>query len=441
MPQQRRGALSQNGSTKFLGKAIAPAAGSSDSAKLDTAAGFTQADQTVDPRKAIETMYPLRYRPGDRVGRIGLVSAWASRLGGGVFEAVVAHADLVAALGYEPVVFALADEHSATDRERFGAIEVRTFPTVGPAMVGYAPALASALLAAELDLVHLHGIWMYPSQAASRWAARTKRPYVISPHGMLDPWILGRGKLKKAIARMGYERRSWRRASRFHVLTEAEAADVGAATARDDSIVIPNAVPLAAGAADRQPALVYLGRIHPKKNIAALVAGWRQARDVLRPIGATLRIAGWGEPEHVEALRQQLAADGGDDFAFLGPVYGAEKAALIGSARFVVLPSHSEGLPVAILEAWAAGTPTLMSQHCHLPEGYARGAAIDCGTDAAEIAAALRRAFTLPEARWREMADAASGLVRDRFAPEAVAQRWREAYGALIRPSVDEGRS
>jgi poly(glycerol-phosphate) alpha-glucosyltransferase len=302
-------------------------------------------------------------------------------------------------------------------------------------MVGYAPALVPGLLAAELDLVHLHGIWMYPSRAASRWAERTGRPYVISPHGMLDPWILGRGRLKKAVARLGYERRSWRRANCFHALTEAEADDIQAASGRGDSVVIPNAVPMAKGEAAREPILVYLGRIHPKKNLDGLIAGWRQARDVLQPIGARLRIAGWGEAEHVEQLRGQLAADGGEDIVFLGPAYGAEKVALIGSARFLALPSHSEGLPVAILEAWAAGTPTLMSQHCHLPEGYLRGAAIDCGTDPVAIAAALRRAFSQPKPAWRQMADAAVELVRERFTAEAVAKRWREAYGALIAQS------
>ena len=57
--------------------------------------------------------------------RIGLLTAAASRLGGGVFEAVVAQAELIRSLGGEAVVFALADRHAAADRHRLGPSEVR----------------------------------------------------------------------------------------------------------------------------------------------------------------------------------------------------------------------------------------------------------------------------------------------------------------------------
>lgn len=367
--------------------------------------------------------------------RIGIVSPWASRLGGGVFEAVVAHCAMLRAAGFDPMMFALADAHSEADRARFGETEVVTVPVTGPAMIGYSPGLVPAMLKADLDLVHLHGIWMYPSRAASDWARATRRPYMISPHGMLDPWIVGRGKLKKAVARAIYERRSWRLATRFHALTEAEAADICAISGRSEADVIPNAVAAATGAAERGPLLAYLGRIHPKKNIEGLVRAWREAGDVLGPIGARLRIAGWGDAEHVRSLESLIGERPGDGIEFLGPVYGEEKATLVGTARFLALPSHSEGLPVVILEAWAAGTPTLMTAHCHLPEGYAAGAAIDCGTDVAEIAAVLRRVFTQQDGEWGAMSAAATALARDCFSPDAVVRMWRDAYAAMLVPA------
>ena len=70
--------------------------------------------------------------------RIGFLTASASRLGGGVFEAVVAQAEIVAACGGVPIVFALEDEHSTEDRARFGSVEVQTFAVRGPHQIGYA---------------------------------------------------------------------------------------------------------------------------------------------------------------------------------------------------------------------------------------------------------------------------------------------------------------
>jgi poly(glycerol-phosphate) alpha-glucosyltransferase len=274
---------------------------------------------------------------------------------------------------------------------------------------------------------------MAPSAAGAAWAARTGRPYVISPHGMLDPWITGRGRAKKWLARHGYERRSWARAALFHALTPAEADDIEDETGRDAIAVVPNAVDLhdrVPAAAD--PFLLYIGRIHPKKNLSALIAAWSRPDVRSTDPAARLVIAGWGEPDHVAQLEADIARSPDAGVSFIGPVYGVQKATLLGSARFVVLASLSEGLPVAVLEAWASGTPTLISPACHLPQGYAAGAAINSGTTPAAIAAACRTALSMNEAAWRAMSAAAHDLARAAFSIAHVGDRWSAVYGELL---------
>ncbi len=112
-------------------------------------------------------------------------------------------------------------------------------------------------------------------------------------------------------------------------------------------------------------------------------------------------------------------------------VYGEQKQKLLREARFMVLPSLSEGLPMAILEAWAAATPSLMSAACNLPEGFAQGAALETRVDSASIAATLRRAFALPAADWQAMSAAAHALAQSRFSPEAIAAQWAALYHRL----------
>ena len=367
--------------------------------------------------------------------RIGLLTASASRLGGGVFEAVAVQAELLRALGAVPVVIALKDVFSETDAPRFAGAELHHVRVQGPGFFGYAPQLGAVLDSARLDLLHLHGIWMYPSQAASAWAARSGKPLLISPHGMLDPWITGRGRWKKALARAGYERRAWRRAAAFHALTGREAEDIARESGRTDSLVIANAGPPAQPVplAPRAPLVAYLGRIHPKKNLASLVDAWTMldAAGAL-PAGARLTIAGWGDPIDVAALQAHLSI-GPANAAFVGPLYGADKARLLNEARFLVLPSLSEGLPVAVLEAWAAGTPVLMSRECNLDSGFTGGAAIDCGIDPASIAAALARGLALDDGAWRAMAGAALRLATGPFSADAIARQWEAAYAGLMQ--------
>ena len=359
--------------------------------------------------------------------RIGLLTAWASRAGGGVFEAVAAQAEMIRAMGGEPLVFALNEPQAEADRARFGPAAVSLSRVTGPAQVGFAPGLLPALLAADLDGLHLHGIWMYPSRAGMLWARATGRPYIISPHGMLDPWITARGRMKKAAARIGYERASWRAATALHALTPAEAADITRETGRDDALIIPNAGPLPTPAptGPRPPHIAYIGRIHPKKNLGALVEAWRQAK---RPDGARLTIAGWGAEADVAQLRSAVAS-AGPSAEFIGPVYGQAKQALLASARFTILPSLSEGLPMAVLEGWAAGTPAIMSAECHLPQGAATGAALECGHQPAHIIPALETALTMEPPQWLAMAQAAHALAVGPFSAATVAARWADAYG------------
>lgn len=366
-----------------------------------------------------------------RGARIGLVTASASRLGGGVFEAVVAHAEMVARLGGQAHVFALADTEASRDAPRLACAQVHLFDVAGPRQIGFAPGLTRGLLAADVDCLHLHGIWMYPSAAASRWARLTGKPYFISPHGMLDPWITARGKLKKAIARLAYERRSWRRATALHALTSAEAEDIRREAGRSDTVVVPNAGPAAVTGGPRwpDPIVLYIGRIHPKKNLVALVEGWLAAE---RPQGARLVIAGWGDEGSVAELNQAIDRAGEAGVGFVGPVFGEDKARLLASARFVILPSHSEGLPMAILEAWAQGTPTIMTAQCNLPEGYAAGAALPCGHDAPAIATALSKALRLTGQEWARMSHGAVSLAGGHFSQQAVARRWEAIYADAL---------
>lgn len=368
--------------------------------------------------------------------RIALVTASASRLGGGVAEAVLAQAKLICELGGIPHVFALKDQLSEESRGRFGAIKLDFLPISGPAMVGFAPRLNAALLACEADLLHLHGIWQYPSHAAALWGRRSGNPVLISPHGMLDPWITQRGRWKKALARLGYERASWRQAATFHALTGNEAQDIIRETGRSNILTIPNPAPDTSGlpAAMRAPHILFLGRIHPKKNLATLIDAW----DILaaqRKLGqAKLTIAGWGKADDVAALQARIAK-ATPSVRFVGPVEGAEKQALLNTARFQILPTHSEGLPMSILEGWAAGTPSIMTRHCHLPEGFAKGAAIECGVSAEEIAKAICAALTLGESEWLPMTRAAHELAKGKFARAAVAQSWKIAYSKLMHQS------
>jgi poly(glycerol-phosphate) alpha-glucosyltransferase len=93
-----------------------------------------------------------------------------------------------------------------------------------------------------------------------------------------------------------------------------------------------------------------------------------------------------------------------------------------------VLPSLSEGLPVAVLEAWSYGLPVLMTEACNLPESFAAGAALRIGADRAGIAAGLRRLFALSDAERGDMGARGRALVRERFTRRSIGEQMAAVY-------------
>jgi glycosyltransferase involved in cell wall biosynthesis len=381
---------------------------------------------------------PARMRVAMAMGRL-------SRASGGIFEAV---AGLASALGGRPDidVEVLGLDHPAggVDVLTRCGVPARSFPTHGPRSFGYSPAFGQALRASRADLLHVHGLWMYPSVAAPRWAAARKAPYIVTPHGQLDRWALAHRRWKKQLASLAYEMRHLRGASCLHALCDAELASIRAAGLTNPVCVVPNGVGVAAdtGAAvpiwrsrvpGRASILLFLGRLAPQKGIPDLLTGLAAARDAAALQAWHLVIAGWGDQGYREKLEQMTEALGLREIVhFVGPQFGEEKARTLAAADAFVLPSLSEGLPIAVLEAWAARLPVLMTPQCNLPHGFARAGALRILPERDSIAMGLRRLFTMPAACRDEIGELGARLVAELYAWPRVADDMEDVYRWLL---------
>jgi poly(glycerol-phosphate) alpha-glucosyltransferase len=377
--------------------------------------------------------------------RIALVTAQLSfRRMAGVWSTVTALAEALCHGAVDCRVLGLADPAAAEP-----PLAALPFPATacrvrGPSAFGYAPDLLPALAATDPDLVHLHGLWTFPSLVARRWSEARRRPRLVSVHGMLEPWALRRSAWKKRLARLLYEDRNLAGAACLHAANLAELRAIRALGLRNPVAVVPNGVALPA--ADRAPpppawrrelpegakALLFLGRLHPKKGLFELVEGWGRLRPAERG-GWHLVVAGWDEAGLVSRLAARAAALGiADRVRFVGPQLGAAKAASFAHADGFVLPSFSEGMPVAVLEAWAHGLPVVMTPACNLGVGFAAGAALATEPEPAALARTLAAFAALPAARRRAMGAAGRRLVAERFTWERAAAAMRAVYGWLL---------
>jgi poly(glycerol-phosphate) alpha-glucosyltransferase len=260
---------------------------------------------------------------------------------------------------------------------------------------------------------------------------------------MLDPWALRLSRLKKALAALLFEGKHLRRAGCLHALTEAEARACRAYGLRNPIAVIPNGIdlpsPCAEGVApwpqEAGRVLLFLGRIHPKKGLANLLSAWARLRQDRLPAAGdwTLAIAGWDQNGHEAELReQQRELDLGASVMFVGPLYGAAKAAALRDAAAFVLPSFSEGLPMAVLEAWAHKLPVIMTPACNLPQGFQAGAAVRVESNAGDLCRGLGEMIDMAQQERRQMGLRGQRLVADAFAWPRIAGQMKAVYTWLL---------
>jgi glycosyltransferase involved in cell wall biosynthesis len=369
--------------------------------------------------------------------KVGFLVSSISREAGGMFHSVRGLAKAVASTNTTVSVFGISDPNSAVDLMKWSPLSVHALQPQFRAW-GYSNQLVPALLATEINILSVHGLWKYCSVASRRWHRRTGRPYIVHPEGMLESWALRNGRWKKRIASLLYENEHLRRAACLRALSEAEAQSIRACGLRSPICVIPNGVDLpdlresnVKTQSENRKTLLYLGRLHSKKNLSNLIRAWNEIFNSQRGSGErwTLTIAGWDQGGYERELKR-TAADA--SVVFLGPQFGAEKSEFYRTCDAFILPSLSEGVPMTVLEAWAHAKPVLMTPECNLPEGFETNAAVRIGTSSDEISVGLNRLVQMSDEDRRAMGARGRDLVSKKFSWPRLGEQMRAVFEWML---------
>lgn len=301
-----------------------------------------------------------------------------------------------------------------------------------PFLVAETWALRRAVRQHQPDVLHLH--WIVPQGVAALVAAR-RVPWLLTTLGgdvyaLKDPvslrlkrWVLRRARL---VTTMNEDMRS-------------RLIDLGAAA--EAVHVLPmgadvDTVRAAGGAVDRVPGkILFVGRLVEKKGAGVLL-------DALRELAAQTDMPPWSldivgdGPLRAELTRQ---ADG-LPVTFHGALGRERLAAAYAGAEVVVFPSvpaasgDQDGLPVALLEAMAAGCAVVASQ---LPgidaavEDHRSGVLVPPGQPQA-LAGVLRE--LLGDADLRARLGDAAAIRADAFSVHALGKQYCELLSKVQAP-------
>jgi glycosyltransferase involved in cell wall biosynthesis len=223
---------------------------------------------------------------------------------------------------------------------------------------------------AGYDVVLIHGLWQYPMISVAKECLAHGVPYVVVPHGMLEPWpISGQGRkkwIKKWLGWHMFQGEVIKNAAQVIFTTAREQARAlgmfGGVSCR--SSVLPysiNTVSLRRVGFEtpRENIATFLGRLHPKKNVELLLRAWASA-DI--PPSWHLVVAGPSENNYLqvlEGLAARLRIQG--RVKFTGMQGSKERDELLSRSKWFLLPSMQDNFAIAALEAATLGCGLALS--------------------------------------------------------------------------------
>jgi glycosyltransferase involved in cell wall biosynthesis len=300
----------------------------------------------------------------------------------------------------------------------------------------------------QADIVHVHTLWSPLNVSARSACLRHDRPYVLMPHGMLDPYSLSVKALKKSIYLQLFERHNIAGAQRIIYTTLVEQRLAALAGLR---LPPGELVPLGASASSasrddlrahflaRFPqiggkrTLLFLGRIHPKKGLDRILNCLQSLKQSIPNV--LLVVAGDGEAHYVRRVRRLVSALALDDqVLFAGRLDGELKWASFAAAELFLLPSRQENFAITVVEAMQMAVPVIITDKVNTWP-FVKEARAGLVLDECDINALLPHAveeLLKDDTTRSEMGARGSRYARERLTWQASAQKLLACYNQIL---------
>lgn len=360
-----------------------------------------------------------------------------TRTAGGVFDAVRDLFVNSAFKKHQLKIFSFIDENIDKDRPSWKGIPMKLFK---PFPMLYSHKIRKNLLKESPDIFHMEALWRYPQLLMTSWKKHKKAPIVCTPHGMLDPYIIkNQGVVKRLVSNLFFQK-SLEAVDCYHALCQKELEDIRAYGLKQPVAIIPNGInlpdpDLKFEKTDKKKHLLYLGRLHKKKGVDLLLKALtvinKEKKEMLD--NWQIDLVGW-DHEGCKAELEKIVADNhlDDLVVFHGGLFGENKQRMYANADGYILPSHGEGLPMTVLEAWSWKIPVIMTPECHLPEGYSANAAIEINDNVESVCNGLKTFLGMSDKERQSMGMRGYNLVRENFTWDVSAKKMIEVYEWLL---------
>lgn len=289
--------------------------------------------------------------------------------GGGVHEVVANLYKYQKSLGHEPHIWypgSVEDSNSIRLDNNIKGLE-----TFGNSKYGLIKSLIKPLDKSidSFDIIHQHGVWMPMSLLSLRIKNSKNIPFIIQPHGYLEPFRLNQKRFKKKIAFSLYENRNVKSSKVILACSEDEGIKLKHMFPKNHVALVRNGIsdeflsaPNLSDNNIKKNILLYLSQIIPLKGLDRLINIIYELKDDLFA-NWELHIAGYNAEKYGESLKKKVNNLGLNNFIkFIGPKLGKEKLYVFDNSKAFILPTFNENFGIVVAEALSRGIPVLTTK-------------------------------------------------------------------------------
>lgn len=286
------------------------------------------------------------------------------------------------------------------------------------------------------DLVHVNCCWMPACAFIQQMAQKRNIKVVLTPHGMLEPWIIKRHYwTRKLPALLLYQKAAIQNADCLQATAESEKENLLKLGYNSNIKIVKLGIDaesiIMKTSWKKNKQLLFLSRVHVKKGINYLIEAVDDLQKELQ--GYKILVAGEGDADYVATLKQQIADKGLQEIIqLIGGVYGDKKWELFQTSDFFVLPTHSENFGLAIAESLASGTPviTTVGTPWNDLNSSNSGAWIEIGTQ--PLVDTLKRFLSLSDEEMETMGKNGRKLIETKYSAKVMAEEMMEVYQSIV---------
>ena len=291
------------------------------------------------------------------------------------------------------------------------------------------------------DVIHMHNFRSHHFSLLTKYATENNIPTILQARGTVLPFF--EKQLLKHLFDGIWGYKILKNVSKVIALCESEAEQYRTMGVPENKIVIiPNGLDVSQFSnfpakgifrskyhiSKEDIVILFLGRIHKIKGIDILIHAYA---DLLKEIPNTRLVIAGPEDSYLSVIKDQIQREKPENIPlFTGPLYGQEKIAAYIDSDVFVLPSRHDAFPNTILEAWACGTPVIVTKGCLIADIVEKAGYVS-DLDANELKETIKTVLT-DETRRMKNVHTGLELIKNEFNLTSCLDKMEKIYQDTI---------